>query len=99
MTTLGGVIYSQSWDSPETNELREEVRRCFSFVWGQADSGWCYVGEGVKLGDADKPVCWWRAEGSTTVYRMIYGDLSIRDVDAADLPTCTPTTATSQPNQ
>jgi len=39
----------------------------------------------VKLGDADAPVCWWKPPGSTT-YRIIYGDLSARDVEAGNLP-------------
>jgi hypothetical protein len=48
-------------------------------------SDYQYVGEDVKLGDADTPVCWWKPPGSKT-YRVIYGDLSIRDVDPSDLP-------------
>jgi outer membrane lipoprotein-sorting protein len=43
-----------------------------------------YVGEDVKLGDANTPVCWWKPPGSKT-YRVIYGDLSIRDVEPSDL--------------
>ena len=48
-------------------------------------SDYQYVGEDVKLGDADAPVCWWKPPGSTT-YRIIYGDLSARDVKPDDLP-------------
>ncbi len=48
-------------------------------------SEWQYVGEDVKLGDANTPVCWWKTPGSKT-YRVIYGDLSIRDVEPSDLP-------------
>lgn len=44
-----------------------------------------YVGEGVKLGDAKKAVYWWKLPDSKT-YRVIYGDLSIRDVEPGDLP-------------
>ena len=47
---------------------------------------WQYAGEAVRLGQADKPLCWWRNEDPATG-RVIYGDLSIRDVPAADLPT------------
>ena len=43
------------------------------------------VGEDVEFGDADTPVCWWKPPGSKT-YRVIYGDLSIRDVEPNDLP-------------
>jgi hypothetical protein len=44
-----------------------------------------YSGGGVKLGDADKPVIWWQPEDSET-YRVIYGDLSVRDVEPESLP-------------
>jgi outer membrane lipoprotein-sorting protein len=46
---------------------------------------WRYVGAGVKLGDASKAVFWYRPEGSAT-YRVIYGDLSVKDVAPEDLP-------------
>jgi outer membrane lipoprotein-sorting protein len=48
-------------------------------------SDWQYVGEDVKLGDASKAVCWWKPVGSST-YRVVYGDLSVRDVAPKDLP-------------
>ncbi len=61
--------------------------RAFMFVrMMTADNDWHYVGKDVKLGEAQKPVCWWLPEGSDT-YRIIYGDLSIQDIEAADLPT------------
>jgi len=55
------------------------------FVRLPKGSEWQYVGEDVKLGDAKKPVCWWKLPDSKT-YRVIYGDLSIRDVEPSDLP-------------
>ena len=48
-------------------------------------SDYQYVGEDVKLGDANTPVCWWKPPGSKT-YRVVYGDLSIRDVEPIALP-------------
>jgi len=48
-------------------------------------SDYQYVGEDVKFGDANTPVCWWKPPGSKT-YRVVYGDLSIRDVEPSDLP-------------
>ncbi len=48
-------------------------------------SDYQYVGEDVKLGDANTPVCWWKPPGSKT-YRVVYGDLSIRDVEPDNLP-------------
>jgi len=48
-------------------------------------SPWSYIGQGVKLGDASKPVFWYQPDGSDT-YRVIYGDLSVKDVAAENLP-------------
>jgi hypothetical protein len=55
------------------------------FVRLPKGSEWQYVGEDVKLGDVKIPVCWWKTPDSKT-YRVIYGDLSIRDVEPGDLP-------------
>jgi outer membrane lipoprotein-sorting protein len=46
---------------------------------------WHYAGAGVKLGDASKAVFWYQPKGSQT-YRVIYGDLSIRDAAPESLP-------------
>jgi outer membrane lipoprotein-sorting protein len=61
-----------------------------------------YAGDGVRLGDAEMPICWWKPStqeaseesktfrtwtpGDPDAYRVIYGDLSIRDVNASQLP-------------
>lgn len=44
-----------------------------------------YAGDGVKLGEAGKPIVWWRPKDSET-YRVVYGDLNVRDVAPEDLP-------------
>ncbi len=44
-----------------------------------------YLGKGVKLGDKDRIVCWYKLKDAVT-YRVVYGDLSIKDVPAEDLP-------------
>lgn len=44
-----------------------------------------YAGAGVKLGDAQKVIFWYRPKGSET-YRVIYGDLSVKDVAPENLP-------------
>jgi hypothetical protein len=49
----------------------------------QEDYG--YRPEGVKLGDADKVLFWYRRKGSAG-YRAIYGDLHAADVTADQLP-------------
>jgi outer membrane lipoprotein-sorting protein len=44
-----------------------------------------YAGQGVKLGDAGKAIFWYQPEGSET-WRVIYGDLSVKDVAPENLP-------------
>lgn len=46
---------------------------------------WHYAGAGVKLGDASKAIFWYRPKESQT-YRVIYGDLSVKDIAEKDLP-------------
>jgi len=46
---------------------------------------WHYAGAGVKLGDAQTVIFWYQPQGSAT-YRVIYGDLSVKDVAPEDLP-------------
>jgi outer membrane lipoprotein-sorting protein len=51
----------------------------------ETDGKYHYAGKGVKLGEADKAIFWYRPEDSET-YRVIYGDLSVKDVAQENLP-------------
>jgi hypothetical protein len=51
----------------------------------KAENDWHYAGKDVKLGDSESAVCWYLPEGAET-YRVIYGDLSVKDVAEGDLP-------------
>ena len=53
------------------------------FVMGLKDHH--YAGNGVKVGEADKAIFWYLPEGADT-YRVIYGDLSVKDVAPENLP-------------
>jgi hypothetical protein len=44
-----------------------------------------YAGQGVKLGDASKAIFWYKRQGSEN-WRVIYGDLSVKDVSEENLP-------------
>jgi hypothetical protein len=46
---------------------------------------WRYLGKGAKFGDKDRIVCWYRPKGSKS-YRVVYADLSVKDVADKDLP-------------
>ena len=50
-----------------------------------AESNWRYAGENVKSGEVEIPIFWYQPVGSQT-YRVIYGDLSVKDVEPVDLP-------------
>ncbi len=46
---------------------------------------WHYSGGGVKLGDAETAIFWYRPKDSQT-YRVIYGDLHVEDAAPEELP-------------
>ena len=63
-----------------------KVTRAMMFVMKlPAESNWRYAGENVKHGDAQTPIFWYRPVGSQT-YRIIYGDLTVKDVTPENLP-------------
>ena len=44
-----------------------------------------YLGKGTKLGDQNRIICWYKLKGANT-YRVVYGDLSVRDLLPEALP-------------
>ncbi len=44
-----------------------------------------YIGTGVKLGQSHRIVCWYKFKNAPK-YRAVYGDLTVKDVTAAELP-------------
>lgn len=55
------------------------------FMEMTASHTWHYAGKGVKLGDNTAIVCWYKPKDSKT-YRVVYGDLSVKDIAPEDLP-------------
>jgi len=51
----------------------------------ESQGQWKYAGAGVKLGDAQTPIFWYQPKDSAT-YRVIYGDLTVKDVAPENLP-------------
>jgi hypothetical protein len=47
-----------------------------------------YIGAGAKLGETSRPILWYRLPGSAA-YRVIYGDLSVREMPRDKLPAST----------
>ena len=67
-------------------KIMMRMQRGFTFVQElPSESDWHYAGKGAKLGEGETAIFWYRPEGSET-YRVIYGDLSIRDVTLQNLP-------------
>jgi len=54
-------------------------------VHSTVENSFRYLGKGVRLSDAESIVCWYKLKGATT-YRVVYGDLSVKDVAPEDLP-------------
>ena len=73
--------------SAEQNaELEKKMGAHLLFLrFFKGEGKWYYRGKGVKLGEADKPIFWYRPKGSET-YRVIYGDLHVADVTREGLP-------------
>jgi outer membrane lipoprotein-sorting protein len=74
--------------TPEQERLQHvmQMTRGLTFLLNlPAESNWRYAGEAVKFGDAGTPIFWYRPKGAET-YRVIYGDLSVKDVAPENLP-------------
>jgi len=70
----------------EQTELGLKLQNYLLFIrFFKGEGQWHYAGNGVKLGDADTAVFWYRPEGSET-YRVIYADLRVEDVSPENLP-------------
>ena len=73
---------------PEDKATEKAMRFARGMLFHQildSQGRWHYAGSGVKLGDADKAIFWYRPKDSQT-YRVIYGDLRIEDVAPEGLP-------------
>ncbi len=79
-------------DGDPEEELDQAMKEAHKILKGlyfvqekKADDNWNYAGDGVRLGDADTPICWWIPKDSDS-FRVIYGDLSIGDTALEELP-------------
>ena len=64
---------------------RDIIFRAMTFMGTVAGDSWRYAGQNVPFGDSQTPIFWYRPAGSAT-YRVIYADLSVKDVTADSLP-------------
>ena len=97
LTRAQQAVHAKSGATPAQVKLVEAMERWWQtgipgpgpmhvFITQQITEGsWKYLGKGVKLGDRDRIICWYRPKGSRT-YRVVYGDLSVKDIEPQDLP-------------
>ncbi len=79
-------------DGPAEQEYDRAVRMANVIVRGsyfaqtqKALDNWHYAGDGMRLGEAGKPLCWWKNEDGTTCC-VVDGDLGWRNVPADQAP-------------
>jgi len=78
--------FSENLGADEMQQLALQTGRGMNFVMQmKPENDWHYAGKGVKLGDANAAIFWYRPEGSAT-YRVVYGDLSVKDMAPENLP-------------
>lgn len=70
---------------PWTQEDRQVLFKGGIFLRTIPEEDWRYTGQNVPFGDPERPVFWYRPAGSK-VYRVIYADLSVREVTPENLP-------------
>jgi len=85
MVKNGQFVNEGQISEQELHEKSLKMTRGLMFLLKMpAGSNWRYAGENVKFGDADTAIFWYRPEGSQT-YRVIYGDLNVKDVAQEDI--------------
>ena len=84
---IGEKIGQLNISDEEKTQLGMTMGRGFVFFQQLGPNGvdWHYAGSGVKLGEAGKAIFWYQPKGLAT-YRVIYGDLSVKDVAPENLP-------------
>lgn len=81
--------YKQPADEKEQQRVAQILGKGFMFL-GQHRNA-VYAGKGVKLNAPDTPVYWYQPKGAKT-YKVLYADLTVRDVEPEALPGTRPTT-------
>jgi len=83
-----GKLVWKSGDITREEGIRQavQINRGMMFVMQmEPDNDWHYAGKDVKFGDAETAIFWYRPKGSQ-IYRVIYGDLTTKNVAPEKLP-------------
>jgi hypothetical protein len=74
--------YDWSRETMDEKTMHTMIGRAFFSL--NANQNWAYRGKGVKVGDAERAIFW--KPSARGKYQVIYGDLSVREVEKKDLP-------------
>jgi hypothetical protein len=68
-----------SQDLKDAMQAANKLLKALVFAQDQmVNDTWGYTGNGIRLGDANAPICSWKLQNPIN-YRILYGDLSIHD--------------------
>jgi outer membrane lipoprotein-sorting protein len=71
----------------KANELAMKVGGAFGVVFALTpDNDWHYTGKDVKINTPDRPIFWYKAGKGSTTYQVLYADLTVKEVPAAEAP-------------
>ncbi len=76
-----GKLKGSAWDKVDTSKMFNALL----FVARMPRESWRYAGNGVKINTPDTPIFWYRPAGSQ-MYRVIYADLTVREIAEDQLP-------------
>jgi len=83
---IGKKLGELGLSEKEQADLGMKLGRHLLFIrFFKGEGQWHYAGKGVKLGEAQTVIFWYQPKDSPT-YRVIYGDLSVKDVAPENLP-------------
>jgi len=86
MPTLHEKVGKLQVSDEQMTALGVKIQKGMMFIrFFKGEGKWIYAGKGVKLGDANTAIFWYRPKGSEK-YHVIYGDLSVKETAEADLP-------------
>jgi hypothetical protein len=78
-----GKLKGSTWDKVDPSRMFNAM--LFVAKLPREESKWRYAGNGVKINTPDTPIFWYRPAGSQ-MYRVIYADLTVRDMAEDKLP-------------
>lgn len=85
MVKAGKFGAGQTTDQQQYQDTMQVTRAMMFVMKLPAESNWRYAGQNVKYGDTQTPIFRYKPTGSQT-WRVIYGDLSVKDVAQENLP-------------